>query len=127
MAEETTEKVPNPRGRRLPPRPAAGTTMWYVLGVLLLLAVGNALFLTLQTGEQIPYSEFKARVRESKVQEVTVAEDRIHGKLKARSERAGASLPSASRIRNSSRTSSSTASNTRAKCRTGGLASCSAG
>jgi cell division protease FtsH len=56
--------------------------MWYVLGVLLLLAVGNALFLTLQTGEQIPYSEFKVRVRESKVQEVTVAEDRIYGKLK---------------------------------------------
>ena len=83
MAEETTEKVPNPRGRRLPPRPAAGTTMWYVLGVLLLLAVGNALFLTLQNGEQIPYSEFKARVRDAKVQEVTVAEDRIYGKLKS--------------------------------------------
>ena len=57
--------------------------MWYVLGVLLLLAVGNALFLTLQNGEQIPYSEFKARVRDAKVQEVTVAEDRIYGKLKS--------------------------------------------
>src|SRR5262245_28407080 len=84
MADETTGKVTNPRGaRRLPPRPAAGTTMWYVLGILLLLAVGNAVFLTLQTGEPIPYSEFKARVRDGKVQEVTVAEDRIQGKLKS--------------------------------------------
>jgi cell division protease FtsH len=57
--------------------------MWYVLGVLLLLAVANALFLTLQTGETIPYSEFKARVRDGKVQEVIVAQDRIQGKLKA--------------------------------------------
>jgi cell division protease FtsH len=57
--------------------------MWYVLGVLLLLAVGNALFLTLQTGEVISYSDFKARVRDGKVQEVTVAEDRVQGKLKA--------------------------------------------
>jgi cell division protease FtsH len=57
--------------------------MWYVLGVLLLLAVGNAFFFSLQGGDVIPYSEFKTRVRENKVQEVTVAEDRIEGQMKA--------------------------------------------
>ncbi len=83
MSEDTPGKTPNPRGRRLPPRPAPGTAMWYVLGVLMLLAIGNALFFSLQGGEPIPYSEFKTRVREGKVQEVTVAEDRIQGKMKA--------------------------------------------
>ena len=57
--------------------------MWYVLGVLLLLAIGNLVFFSLQAGEPIPYSEFKTRVREGKVQEVTVAEDRIRGQMKA--------------------------------------------
>jgi cell division protease FtsH len=83
MSEDTSGNTPTPRGRRLPPRPAPGTTMWYVLGALLVLAVGNLLFFSLQAGEPIPYSEFKARVREGKVQEVTVAADRIQGRLKA--------------------------------------------
>jgi cell division protease FtsH len=83
MSDETTGKVPNPRGRKLPPRPAPGTTMWYVLGVLLLLAIGNAFFFSLQGGEAIPYSEFKTRVREGKVQEVVVAQDRVQGLMKA--------------------------------------------
>ncbi len=83
MSEDTPGTAPNPRGRRLPPRPAPGTAMWYVLGVLMLLAIGNAVFFTLQGGEVIPYSEFKTRVREGKVLEVTVAEDRVQGKLKA--------------------------------------------
>ncbi len=56
--------------------------MWYVLGVLLLVAVGNLIFFSMQAGDVITYSEFKARLREGKVQEVTVAEDRIQGKLK---------------------------------------------
>jgi cell division protease FtsH len=83
MSEETPGNAPTPRGRRLPPRPAPGTTMWYVLGALLLLAIGNLLFFSMQAGEPISYSEFKARVREGKVQEVTVAEDRVQGQLKA--------------------------------------------
>ncbi len=41
------------------------------------------MFFSLQAGEPLPYSEFKARVREGKVQEVTVAADRIQGQLKA--------------------------------------------
>ena len=57
--------------------------MWLVLGVLLLVAVGNAVFFTLRAGKEISYSEFKTRVRDGKVQEVTVAEDRVQGMLKA--------------------------------------------
>ncbi len=57
--------------------------MWLVLGVLLLLAIGNAAFFALRAGKEISYSEFKTRVREGKVQEVTVAEDRVQGMLKA--------------------------------------------
>ena len=83
MSDERPANAPNPRGRRLPPRPAPGTTMWLVLGVLLLVAVGNAVFFTLRAGKEISYSEFKTRVREGKIQEVTVAEDRVQGMLKA--------------------------------------------
>jgi cell division protease FtsH len=56
--------------------------MWYVLGFLLLLALGQAFFFSLQSGETIPYSTFKQFVRDGKVQEVAVAEDRVHGTLK---------------------------------------------
>jgi len=87
MSEQTPGNPVNPRGRRsgerrLPPRPAVGSAMWYVLGFLLLLALGQILFYSMQSSESIPYSEFKARVREGKVQEVYVAEDRIRGNLK---------------------------------------------
>jgi cell division protease FtsH len=53
--------------------------MWYALGFLLLLALGQAFFFSIQSGETISYSEFKALVRDGKVQEVTVAEDRVRG------------------------------------------------
>ncbi|MDQ3346731.1 MAG: ATP-dependent zinc metalloprotease FtsH [Acidobacteriota bacterium] len=56
--------------------------MWYVLGILLLLALAQAFFFSLQSGETIPYSTFKQYVREGKVQEVAVAQDRVHGTLK---------------------------------------------
>jgi cell division protease FtsH len=58
--------------------------MWYVLGFLLLLALGQTFFLSLQSGEPIPYSQFKTLVREGKVEEVFVAEDRVRGTLKAK-------------------------------------------
>ena len=57
--------------------------MWYVLGFLLLLAIGQAIFYTQQSADSISYSEFKQLVRDGKVQEVTVGEDRIRGKQKA--------------------------------------------
>jgi cell division protease FtsH len=56
--------------------------MWYVLGFLILAALGQAFFFSLRAGETISYSEFKARLRGGQVQEVTVAEDRIHGLMK---------------------------------------------
>ena len=56
--------------------------MWYVLGLLLLLALGQAFFFSIQSGRTIPYSEFKGMVRDGKVQEVVVAEDRVRGTLK---------------------------------------------
>ena len=69
--------------RRSGPRGATGGAVWYVLGFLVLLALAQAFFFQLQSGETISYSDFKARVREGKVQEVTISEDRIRGVLKA--------------------------------------------
>jgi cell division protease FtsH len=84
MAEETPRPAKSRRtsDRRLPPRTGPGSAMWYVLGFLLLLALGQAFFFSLQTGEAVPYSTFKQLVRDGKVQEVAVAEDRVHGLLK---------------------------------------------
>ena len=65
------------------PRGAPGSAMWYVLAFLVVLALGNALFFSMQSGQTIPYSEFKTLVRNNKIQEVTVAEDRVRGTLKA--------------------------------------------
>ncbi|MGH8638050.1 MAG: ATP-dependent zinc metalloprotease FtsH [Burkholderiales bacterium] len=84
---DPTPKVPNPRGkkpgeRRLTPRTGPATTMWYVLGLLLMLALAQAFYLSLQAGRSIPYSEFKTMVRDGRVEEVTVAEDRVRATLK---------------------------------------------
>jgi cell division protease FtsH len=84
MAEDTPKPAKSRRAadRRLPPRTGPGSATWYVLGFLLLLALGQAFFFTLQSGEAISYSTFKQLVRDGKVQEVAVAEDRVHGTLK---------------------------------------------
>jgi cell division protease FtsH len=87
MADHSSPEVPNPRGkksgdRRLAPRTGSTSTMWYVLAAVLLLALGQAFFFSIQSGQTISYSEFKAAVREGQVQEVVVAEDRIRGTLK---------------------------------------------
>ena len=47
-----------------------------------MLAIGQALFFSLQTGDDIPYSEFKAQVHDGQVHEVDIAEDRVRGTLK---------------------------------------------
>ncbi|HXW05439.1 MAG TPA: ATP-dependent zinc metalloprotease FtsH [Vicinamibacterales bacterium] len=87
MADETTGRPSNPRGkrpgeRRLTPRQAPGSAMWYALGFLLLLALGQAFFHSIQSGDTISYSDFKTAVRAGRVQEVTVAEDSVRGTLK---------------------------------------------
>jgi cell division protease FtsH len=77
---------PNPRGsrrrgdrRRGAPQVSA---VWYVLGFLLVAAVMQGVFYSLQTGREIDYSEFKSLVRSGKVQEVVVASERVRGTLK---------------------------------------------
>jgi cell division protease FtsH len=84
MADAPPNKPSSRRAgdRRVGPRPGPGSAMWYVLGVVLLLALGQAFFYSMQGGRTIPYSEFKTLVREGKVQEVVVAEDRVRGTLK---------------------------------------------
>ncbi len=52
-----------------------------MLGALFILALGQAYLLT-PSGRQIPYSDFKAMVRNGDVAEVTVGESTIHGQLK---------------------------------------------
>jgi cell division protease FtsH len=88
MADQTDSKPPNPRGRRgagdrrLTPRAGPTSVMWYVLAFVLLLVLGQAFFFSMQSGETIPYSEFKRLVRDGQVQDVIVAEDRVRGTLK---------------------------------------------
>ena len=55
--------------------------MWYGLAALLLLATAQTYFLV-PTGQPIPYSEFKASLKQGKVAEVTVGEQMIRGTLK---------------------------------------------
>ena len=57
------------------------TALWWVLGVLTLLAIGQAYFLA-PAGRQISYSEFKGLVRGGQVAEVAVGDTIIHGTLK---------------------------------------------
>jgi cell division protease FtsH len=57
------------------------TALWWVLGVLTLLAIGQAYFLA-PVGRQLSYSEFKGLVRSGQVEEVAVGETIIRGTLK---------------------------------------------
>jgi cell division protease FtsH len=84
MAESKPTKNRRATERRSGPRTAPGGAVWYLLGFLLLLAVAQAFFFQIQSGETIPYSEFKRLVREDKVQEVTLSDERIRGLLKPR-------------------------------------------
>jgi len=65
--------------RRTGARP--GGAVWYILGFLLLLALAQAFFFQLQGGD-ISYSDFKSLIRQDKVQEVTLSDDHVRGKLK---------------------------------------------
>ncbi len=78
---------PAPRDRKpgdrrpLPPQRPAFLSLWYILGFLLLLAIAQAWFLA-PSGRAIPYSEFKALLREGVVSEVVVGDQTISGRLK---------------------------------------------
>ncbi len=62
--------------------PGFGVSIWYILGFLLLMALAQAYFLT-PGGRIVPYSEFKALVRAGQVEEVTVGDQTITGRLKS--------------------------------------------
>ena len=75
----SSSNTPGSRDKRsTTPRP---TALWWFLGVLLVLAIGQALFMT-PGGRQVPYSEFKALVRSGQVAEVAVGDSHIRGVLK---------------------------------------------
>jgi len=57
------------------------TALWWVLGVLTLLAIGQAYFLA-PAGRQLSYSEFKGMVRGGQVVEVAVGDSLIRGTVK---------------------------------------------
>ena len=85
MPTSTPPRI-NPRDRKPGERrpfgtPRAGFSIWWVLGMLLLLAVVQAWFLA-PAGQPIPYSEFKSLVRSGQVVEVTVGDTTISGRLK---------------------------------------------
>lgn len=68
-----------PKDKR--PSVARPTALWWVLGALFLLAIGQAYFMT-PGGRTISYSEFKALVRSGQVAEVSVGDTHIRGVLK---------------------------------------------
>ncbi len=73
------DRKPGDRRTLSSQRPAF--SIWYVLGLLLLLALAQAWFLT-PAGRQVPYSEFKTLVRNGQVVEATVGDQTINGKLR---------------------------------------------
>jgi cell division protease FtsH len=86
MADERPGVPDNPRGvrgdrRRTPRGPTPA--MWYVMGFLLLLAIGQLVFFSLQSGRTIVYSEFKRLAREGQIEDVVVGPDQIHGTLRS--------------------------------------------
>jgi cell division protease FtsH len=87
MADERPGGPENPRGRRTGERRrtprAASPAMWYVMGFLLLLAIGQVAFFSMQSGRTIVYSEFKRLAREGQIEEVVVGPDQIRGTLRS--------------------------------------------
>jgi cell division protease FtsH len=86
MADETPARPPT-RGRRandrrMTPRGGPFAAMWYVLAVFVLLGIGQFAYFSMQGGQTLSYSDFKQRVREGRVQEVLVGEDRVRGTLR---------------------------------------------
>jgi cell division protease FtsH len=68
-----------PGDRRVLPRPGRpGGPIWYVLGLLMVMALAQAWFLA-PAGRQISYSEFKQAVRNGQVADVVVGEQTVRG------------------------------------------------
>ena len=73
------DRRPGDRRSLTPGRP--GGAVWYVLGLLFLLALAQAWFMA-PAGRQISYSEFKQAVRAGQVAEVFVGDQTIRGTYK---------------------------------------------
>jgi cell division protease FtsH len=63
-----------------PSRP--GLSLWYGLGLLLLLGVVQLYYMT-PGGHLLPYSEFKTNLRNGNIAEVTIGDQTLHGTLKS--------------------------------------------
>ena len=78
--------TPNPRGgdkrgtSRLTSRPSS--PLWYGLALLLVLGIAQAYFMA-PPGRTLPYSEFKALVKNGDVAEISIGDQAIRGTLKA--------------------------------------------
>jgi len=70
-----------PGGKERRQQTSKPTALWWVLGVLTLLAIGQAYFLA-PAGRSVSYSEFKELVRGGQVAEVAVGDTIIRGTLK---------------------------------------------
>ncbi|MGE5360862.1 MAG: ATP-dependent zinc metalloprotease FtsH [Bacteroidales bacterium] len=87
MANNKSSRVPKPRGGRPGERRPLGTprpglsSIWYVLGFILLLAIVQAYYLA-GSAPSIPYSQFKDLVRQDKVTDVVVGDQAIRGKMR---------------------------------------------
>src|SRR3954469_11746636 len=75
----------NPRGRdrsgQRPAGPRPAASLWYGLAFLLLLGMAQMYYLT-PNGRSVPYSEFKALLKNGQLAEVTIGEQTIRGTLK---------------------------------------------
>jgi cell division protease FtsH len=84
MPQNPTPRL-NPRGgdRRgqRPPAQRPVSSLWYALAFLMLLGVAQLYFMT-PPGRSVPYSEFKAMLEEDRIEEVTISEQAIRGRLK---------------------------------------------
>ncbi len=85
MAPIKKPRISQPRGGRSgdrkPPGARPVSSLWYLLGFFLLLAVVQA-YLFMPAGRTISYSEFKGLLAQDKVGEVTISDQAIRGQLK---------------------------------------------
>ena len=81
MAPQETAPRFNPRAGKGPLGKRPATTLWYGLAFLLLLGLWQMFNFT-SAGRAIPYSEFKALVKNGEVSDVTIGEQTIHGELR---------------------------------------------
>jgi cell division protease FtsH len=87
LAGNKQTRVPKPRagrpGERRPLGPGRPglSSIWYILGFILLLAIVQAYFFT-GPAAPIPYSQFKDLVQQDKVSDLYISDQSIRGKMK---------------------------------------------